>query len=165
MLSASTKAKISSSHKGKSHSNYKNLKGKVCITDGISIKYIDKNDNLPLGWRYGNCKTSCKHDMSNYYSNEEMRQRRKEISLGSNNNMFGKGHKVSGGNNGHAIYIYTYKNIDYQTRDDLIKELKKEFPSISESAIRKIQHNNYGKTIINKYKDVIDNLTWRLKER
>lgn len=79
--------------------------------------------------------------------------------------MYGQGHKISGGKNGKAIYIYTFEGIDYQCRDDLIIELKKRWPTISESTIRSIQNNNYSIRIMKKYKYVIDNLSWRLKDK
>lgn len=87
-----------------------------------------------------------------------------ESKSGSNNSMYGHGERISGGKNGHAIYTYTYCGIDYCCRDDLIVELKKEFPTISESAIRRIMRGKYTQRISNRYQFVIDNLTWRLKK-
>ena len=84
---------------------------------------------------------------------------------GEDNPMYGKGYKISGGNNDNAKYIYTYKNVDYQCRDDLMKELKKEFPDISKSTIRKIMKGDYTERISLKFQYVIDNLTWRLKDK
>ena len=42
--------------------------------------------------------------MSNY--TEEMRNHRRAMSKGSNNNMYGKGYKISGGLNGKANIRY-----------------------------------------------------------
>lgn len=180
--SIETKAKISAAHKDKIISNETKLKmsiaqknldrkdrkptllNKRCITDGKSIKYIDKNEPIPENWYLGNCKTACRHNMMRYYSNESLQAKRRLLSSGKNNNMFGHGEKLSGGKNGHAIYIYTYKDVDYDCRDDLMIELKKEFADISESSIRKIMSGKYTKRISKKYQSVIDNLTWRLKK-
>jgi hypothetical protein len=70
---------------------------------------------------------------------------------------------MAGGNNSHAVYVYTFEGIDYQCRDDLIKVLKMRWEDISESAIRRIQKGKYTKRISRKYQYIIDNLTWRLK--
>ena len=53
--------------------------------------------------------------------------------------------------------------VDYQCREDLMSILNKDFPSISESAIRRIMSGKYTKRISSKFQFVIDNLTWRLK--
>ena len=46
-----------------------------------------------------------------------------------------------------------------------MKELKKEFPDISKSTIRKIMKGYYTERISSKFQYVIDNLTWRLKDK
>lgn len=163
-VSQETRLKMSNSARLIDRSNYKTLEGRVCITNGSQIRFIDKNETLPENWYYGNCKTSGKHNMDNYYSNKDMIARRKELSSGTNNPNYGKGIKVSGGNNGNAKYIYTYKDIDYLCRDDLMVVLKQEFPEISESTIRRIMKNKYSTRTSSKYQYVIDNLTWRLKK-
>lgn len=163
IVSQETRLKMSESAKSLDRSHYKTSKGKICITNGVEIKYINKDESLPDDWYYGNCRTSNKHDMHSYYNNPNAMFKNSKSKSGSNNSMYGHGERISGGKNGHAIYIYTYCGIDYQCRDDLIIELKKEFPTISESAIRRIMKGKYTKRISNKYQYVIDNLTWRLK--
>lgn len=139
-----------------------NNKDCIAISNNLGeLRYIAKNDKIPDGWYAGNCKTAGSHDMSNY--TEQMRERRKELSRGENNNMYNKGYKIAGGKNGKAIYIYTFNGIDYQCRDDLMIILKQIHLDISESAIRRIMKGTYTKRISNKYQDIIDNLTWRLK--
>ena len=73
--------------------------GKVAITDGNTTKFIDLNkEDIPASFRLGNNYTAKKHDMSKYSA--EMRQKRREISSGENNNMYGQGDKVRGERNG-----------------------------------------------------------------
>lgn len=164
VVSKETRLKMSESAKSLDRSHYKTSKGKVCITNDVEIKYINKDESLPNDWYYGNCKTSNKHDMYNYYNNPNAMFENSKSKSGSNNSMYGHGERVSGGKNGHAIYIYTYCGVDYYCRDALMIELKKEFPTISESAIRRIMSHKYTQRISSKYQFVIDNLTWRLKK-
>ena len=150
--------------KNRDYGNYKSTKDKICITNGEDIKYIYKNSQIPDGWYKGNCKLSNKkRDMSKYYGNKEAQIKNSQSKSGVKNSMFGNGYRVSGGNNGHAIYIYTYKGVEYFCRKDLMIILKQEFPTITENAIRLIVNNTYTSRISNKYQPIIDNLTWRLK--
>jgi len=135
-------------------------KGKVAITNGKNCYYISKDDPLPDGYSYGQGKRST----YNIKDKQALSQLRSEQCTGTKNPMYKQGNKISGSKNGHAIYIYTYNNIDYQCRDDLMQVLKLEFPTVSESTIRKIQTNNYGVRIKQKFQKIIDNLTWRLKK-
>lgn len=147
--------------------NFKNCKRHTtknykAITNGSDLKFIPKDEILPTGWKYGNCKTSGKHNMSNY--TESMREYRCLISKGSKNPMYGKGYKISGGNNGHTIYNYIFENVIYDCRKSLIKDLNLKGFNISESTIRNIQNHTYGQHIKNKYQYIIDNLKWELKD-
>ena len=138
-------------------------KGMTCITNGVENKYIDINTtSIPDGFIPGMTK---KEDVSKYIESwdEDRRKKQSIQNTGSGNPMYGKGYKLKGGNNGKAIYIYTFENKDYYCRDDLIIELKKQFSTISESTIRRIMSGNYTSRISNKYQYVIDNLSWRLK--
>ena len=143
--------------------NFKNCKRRTtknykAITNGSDLKFISEDEILPLGWKYGNCKTSGKHNMSNY--TESMREYRRSISIGCKNPMYGKGYKISGGKNGHAKYNYIFEGIIYDCRKSLLIALNKKGYNISESTIRRIQTNTYGKCIKNKYQYIIDNLQW-----
>ena len=132
---------------------------KIAITNGLVCKYINKNKELPEGFVYG-------QGQRDHYIIKNPKEFSKQKSLqtrGENNPNYGNGYKISGGKNGHAIYIYTFEDKDYDCRDALMVVLKERWPDISESAIRRIQQNNYGKCIIRKYGYVIENLTWRLK--
>ena len=133
---------------------------KKAITNGDVTTYINKDEPIPNGYRLGQThkKKRTIRDRK-AYSEQKRRQ-----CLGVGNPMYGHGDRISGGRNGHAIYAYTYKGSEYQCRDDLMVVLKREFPSISESTIRTIMRGNYTKRISNKYQEVIDNLTWRLKK-
>lgn len=133
---------------------------KLAITDGNITKYIEKDQQIPDGFRLGQTHKK-KYSIKNMQLYRD--QKRKQTS-GKNNPMYGHGERISGGKNGKAVYIYTYRGIDYQCRDDLMVTLKGEFPEISESAIRRIMRGSYTKRISNKYQTVIDNLTWRLKK-
>ena len=160
------KLHMSIAAKNRDWSNFKShALGKVAITNGKITKFIDPQDPIPDGFTFGNCYTRGKHDLSNYYSNPEMQKIRRELSSGKNNNMYGQGHKVSGGKNGKAVYIYTFEGVDYQCRDDLMVVLKNRWPTISESTIRAIQSNTYTTRISKKYQYVIDNMSWRLKDK
>lgn len=139
------------------------IKGKVAIHNNNNNKicyYINKEDQLPEGFSYGQGK----HKSYNIKDLNYIHELRSKQNSGENNPMYGKGYKLSGGNNGKAIYIYTYKNIDYQCRDDLVKELVKEFPDITGPIIRSIMLDKCSKKTIVKYKYVINNLSWRLKK-
>lgn len=94
-------------------------KDRVAISNGEEVRFIGKEEFLPEGFTYGNCKTRGSHDMSNYYANEEMQRHRHEITSGSNNPMFGKGYKVAGEKNGRYG-----KPVSQQTRDLISQKLK-----------------------------------------
>ena len=180
-LSETTKAKISYSNKGKVVSeetkqkmseSAKNIdrsnrcshnKGLAAITDNVITKFIEKDDILPDGFRYGNCKTAGKHNMSKYYSSQDMQLRNKLSKAGANNNMFGKGYKVSGGNNGKAVIRYFYKGQTFECRKELLEYLSSQGINVSANAIRNIINRTYGIRIKNKFEDVILNLTWEYK--
>lgn len=132
---------------------------KRCITNGEINIYIGKEEQIPEGFRIGQIK----RNGYNIKDTEAYSVLRSKQVSGSNNPMYGNGHRISGGKNGHAVYIYTYMGIDYTCRDDLMIVLKKDFPSISESTIRRIMKGNYTERTSKKYQYVIDNLSWRLK--
>ena len=138
-----------------------NNKDKIAVNNGTSCKYIDKDEPLPDGYVYGQCK----HKTYNIKDREIYCKQKSEITKGEKNPMYNKGYKLSGGNNGKAIYVYTYLGIDYQCRDDLIKVLQIDYPDISESTIRRIMKGNYSIRTSSKYQYVIDNLSWRLKDK
>lgn len=138
-------------------------KDKKCITNGIDVKYISINENIPEGWRFGNCKTACVHDMTNYYSNPELQRKKSEQNSGKRNPMYGNGHRVSGGRNGHATKWYKIDSELFDCRKDLITYLNKKGIVISNNALRNIENKSYGNTTIKRFKYVIDNLTWGYK--
>jgi hypothetical protein len=135
---------------------------KAISKDGV-MKFISLDDPLPEGWYYGNCKTAGKHDMSNF--TEEMREVRRQNATGKNNSMYGKGYLLSGGKNGKAIYEYKFLNKTYDCRIELVNDLNRMGIPISDSTIRQIQKNEYGTCIKNKFQYVIDNLSWKMKEK
>lgn len=138
------------------HSNV----NKRAITNGKICKYIDKDAPLPEGFTYGQGKRKS-YIIKNH---EEFCRKCSERSRGEKNGNYGHGEKIRGGNNGKAIYIYTYLGVDYLCRDDLMKVLQVDYPDISESTIRRIMRGQYTVRTTSKYQYVIDNLTWRLKK-
>lgn len=164
--SEETKQKMSESVRQRYINNPESFKsyrkGYIGITNGEINTFVKDESNIPDGFRRGmTCKYSENHKLC---WTDERRQQRSTLYSGEKNPMYGNGHKLSGGKNGHAIYIYTYKGVDYDCRDDLMIVLKKEYPLISESTIRCIQGGKYTKRITNKYQSVIDNLYWRKKK-
>ena len=136
-------------------------KGRVSITNGVETRYIKKGDEIPDGYWMGRKKVEDTSKYKELWTEDRRAEWSKKYS-GANNPNYGC-HKVAGGNNGHAIYIYTFEGIDYQCRDDLMVVLKERFPQITECTIRRIQRGQFKERTIKKFKYVIDNLTWRLK--
>ena len=138
-------------------------KGKKCYTNGEHNIYLKNGDNIPDGYFLGGSKHK---DNSKYYSmwTDERRKEWSKKTSGENNPMYGKGYKLSGGKNGKAIYNYYFDGKEFLCRKDLIDYLKQNVDqNISENAIRSIVNNTYGKRIEKKFKYIIENLSWRLK--
>ena len=164
ILSAETKEKMSVSAKKLSHHNYKTNKGKVVVTNGFEIKYIDKQSSLPEGYIYGNCKTAAPHNMTNYYNDEEAKKKKSESHRGIRNAMYGKGYLRSGGNNTNAHTRYFYKEYVFECRKDLVNFLKQNVdPKISINLIRCIEKGTYKKPTELKYSELIQLLRWETK--
>lgn len=164
ILSAETKEKMSVSAKKLSHHNYKTDKGKVVVTNGFEIKYIDKQSSLPEGYIYGNCKTAVSHNMTNYYNDEEAKKKKSESHKGIRNAMYGKGYLRSGGNNTNAHTRYFYKEYVFECRKDLVNFLKQNVdPKISINLIRCIEKGTYKKPTELKYSELIQLLRWETK--
>lgn len=164
-VSDETRAKISLAQKNLDRSNRKTNKGKIAITNGVKLFFIDDSIEIPNDFYRGNCYTKGPRDMSNYYNNIEMMERKSKQNSGSNNPMYGNGYKVSGGNNGHAKIDYYFNDIKFECRKYLVNYLKQNgFPAISVSTIRGIENGSYGIRIANKYAYIIENLTWRFKD-
>ena len=139
-------------------------KGTIIINNGVDCVRINGSDPIPDGWVRGDLRMrGKKKDMTNYYSSPELQAKKHESLSGKNNPMYGNGYKLTGGNNGHAIYIYTFEGVDYFCRDDLMVVLKQRWEDISESTIRRIMSGKYTVRTTKKYQYVIDNLSWRMK--
>lgn len=165
IISEYTRKKMSESAKLIDRKGRKTSKGLRAITNGADVKYISEQEDLPDGWHYGNCKTSGKHNMSRYYSNELMQQRRSASTSGSNNPMYGNGCKISGGKNGKATKTYFYDGAKFECRKYLVEYLKENVDeTISLNLIRAIENNTYSKRTINKYTELINKLSWRNKD-
>lgn len=100
------------------------------------------------------------------YKKEQARRRVLKIqgNKGSKNGMFGQGHKVSDGRNGHASIRYYYKDLIFESRKELVAYLQKSGIKITYSAIRRLMNNQSTLRNYNMYKEVFDNLYWRYKE-
>ena len=164
VVSEETRLKLSIANKNRPKESFlSGTKNKIVINNGVDIKYIDKNDTIPEGWVKGNCKTAKTHNMSNYYANKNLINRRKEISSGKNNNMYGKGYKISGGLNGKATKRYFIDDKVFECRKDLITYISLTYYHISPITIKAIEDKSYGKRIKNKYSYIIENLRWEDK--
>lgn len=140
-----------------------NNTGKRIVTNGKSILFIPATDDLPVGYWYGNCFTQGVHNMQNYYNNPELQKHRSEINSGIHNPNYGHGERQTGGKNGKALYDYWFEDKYFECRKYLLEYLNSNNFNISENALRNIQNGTYGKTTLNKFAYVIDNLRWRLK--
>lgn len=103
-------------------------------------------------------------DMSNYYSNPEIQDRKHQQTSGENNPMYGKGYKVSNGNNGHATRYFYYKNKKFDSMKELIDYLNSNDIPITRSAVMRWVAQKGTNRLYNMYKDVWDNLTWEYKD-
>ena len=101
--------------------------------------------------------------MSKYYADEKLINRRKQISSGKNNNMYGKGYKVSGGLNGKATKRYFIDSKVFECRKDLITYISLTYYHISPLTLRAIEAKSYGNRIKRKYSYIIENLKWEDK--
>ena len=130
-------------------------KGKVSITNGIVNKYVDKNVELPKGFYYGMTKT--KYEIKD---RESLSSKRQKATSGKNNPMFGKGYKLTGGNNGHATIRYHYKGIAYECRNDLLPVLQSIDTRISKSTIRRLIN---GSSRVLREHPILREVTWEDK--
>lgn len=140
-----------------------NNAGKRIVTNGKSILFIPATDDPPIGYWYGNCFTQGVHNMQKYYSNPELQKHRSEINSGIHNPNYRHGERQAGGKNGKALYDYWFEDKYFECRKYLLEYLNNNNFKISENALRNIQNGTYGKTTLNKFAYVIDNLRWRLK--
>ena len=94
---------------------------------------------------------------------DAFRRQKSDLTKGEKNPMYGKGHKVSGGKNGHASIRYVYEDLIFECKKDLIKYLNDQNISITSSAIRAVIHNRGTLRVYNMYKEVFDKLSWEYK--
>lgn len=166
IVSSTTRSKISQSKKGKKHTGLTNA-GKIAITNGIVTKYVDKTvlNNLEAGWYKGNCNARKKHNMDNYWNNQDQQKRKSIAHKGEKNSMYGKGYLREGGNNTNSYKYYLFDNIRFECRKDLIKYLKENgYPKISAETIIRIEKNIHSKVIIKRFGYIVDNLKWGYKD-
>lgn len=130
-------------------------KGKVSITNGRENKYINKEDVLPEGFHYGMTKSSY-----TIKDKDKVSKIRSKSSSGKNNGMYGKGYKLSGGNNGHATIRYYYRDTAYECKNDLLKVLQEIDYKISKSTIRKLIN---GSTRVLREHPVLHEVSWETK--
>ena len=134
-------------------------KNKMRITNGSVNTFIEKDAELPKGYWFGitvKGKRRIKDPVA--YS-----QQKSILSSGENNGMYGCGYKISGGNNGHATKNYYFEGKVYDCRKSLIEELNGRGFAVGNSTFRAIENKTYTDRLYNKFKYIIDNLTWELK--
>lgn len=91
------------------------------------------------------------------------RAQKSKANAGTGNPMYGQGHKVAGGNNGHASIRYFYEGAVFECRKDLLAYLKSKDIVITSSAIRALIHNRGTRRVYTMYKEVFDKLEWEYK--
>jgi len=121
------------------------------VHNDIEMILIDKDADIPDGYEVG---TGKKYSSYNIKDREAYHKMRSELTSGENNGMFGKGYKVSGGNNGKADKIYTYKGIDYLCRLDLFNRLIEEWYKLSKTALRSFCFGEEGTKLKSKYPEL-----------
>lgn len=131
------------------------VKGKIAITNGKTNKYVENEQQIPEGFYKG--LTKSKYEIGD---RDKFSKMRSEQTKGSNNPMFGKGYKLSGGNNGHATIRYTYKGITFESRKDLLPVLQKDDQKIASSTIRKLINGSVR--VLNEH-PILKELTWERK--
>ena len=94
---------------------------------------------------------------------EAFRAQKSRANAGKRNPMYGNGHKIAGGNNGHASIRYFYESKVFECRKDLLKYLSEQNIHITSSAIRAVIHNTGTLRVYNMYKEVFDKLSWEYK--
>ncbi len=142
--------------------------GKKAINNGTTCRYIDVGMEVPAGWQLGNLSTGKhpKHTVHKKHVIRDLETFRKQKSAqcsGSGNNMYGKGYKIAGGNNGKAVTRYFFKDRVFECRKDLVTYLNSIGVSITTSAVRTLESGGYGDLFSRRYKEVIDNLRWEKK--
>lgn len=139
-------------------------KNKIAITDGYQTKYVSKDINIPEGWIKGNCNTSGSHNMTKYWNDPESQERNRASKSGCKNSSYNNGYRISGEKNGKALTTYYFKDKRFGTRKELVEYLKSNNYNVSLSTIRQIELGGFKyKNVENKYKDIIDNLKWEVK--
>ena len=134
-------------------------KKKKAVTNGIETKYIAKSADVPEGYRLGMTIKAKKHikDPVAY------KQQKSRLAAGENNGMYGCGYKISYGKNGHATKNYYFEGQKYDCRKSLIEELNRRGYSVGNSTLRTIENKSYTDRLYKKFKYIIENLTWELK--
>lgn len=83
-------------------------KGKMCITNGITNKYIDKNCEIPLGWYRGSTQNKNTEDLGLKLKDSWSKNREQRV--GKNHPMYGKGYLLKGSKNGRYKKKLIYVN-------------------------------------------------------
>lgn len=166
--SEETRRRMKLASQNRDWSNFKGYnKGKMVISsyDGSKMMYIDNDQELPDGFYFGNCKTSCRHNMQNYYSDSQAILNNRLSKSGNKNSMYGNGYRVSGDKNGHAIHDYFYGDMKFTTKNDLFNYLNYDLGiKITKSTITKICENKLSDRCKSKYEDIYTNIRRELKK-
>lgn len=76
-------------------------KGKMCITNGVSNKYISKDEKIPDGWWKGSTQKKKGEEWKQHL--KDAWKNNKENRVGENHPMYGKGYLLEGSKNGRYI--------------------------------------------------------------
>lgn len=95
---------------------------------------------------------------------EAFRKQKNDQCSGSGNNMYGKGYKIAGGNNGRARTRYFFQGIVFECRKELVEYIIKIGLKATDSVIRTIESGQYGDIFKRRYQFIIDNLRWEDKD-
>lgn len=169
VVSEETRKKMSIKAKRRSSSISAMRKGKVAITNGTECRYITRDDVIPDGWFYGTNSVGHhpkhtvhkKHVIKNI---EAFKKQKSDQCSGTGNNMYGKGYKIAGGNNGRAKTRYFFQGAVFECRKELVEYIIKIGLKATDSVIRTIESGQYGDIFKHRYQFIIDNLRWEDKD-
>lgn len=167
-FSNESKSKMSKAKKQYFSEHDQSNKGLICITDGVTNKYVSNDSDLPEGWHRGNNTVGhhpkhTKHRPHKIQNIDLYRRQKSEQCSGENNPMYGKGYLIKGGKNGRADRYYIYNNIRFESRVELIQYLNSLGDMIEGRHIREWERGKVRPKIIKLYSHILDNLVWGYK--
>ena len=144
-------------------------KGMMCITDGITNKYINESEEIPEGW-YRGSNTVGKHPEHTVHKKhvikdpEAFKLQKSKQTSGKNNPMYGKGHLLSGGSNGRAKIYYIYDGRRFESRIEFVEYLHSCGETIEYRHIQEWETGVRRPKILKSYSHIVNNFTWGYKD-